>query len=158
MPAGLYFGLGIQRLQDALQGYVRATTPVYLRERKFAPVINTQWAQVGFRIAPTGGEQTGTEDFEIMPAPSMMTMSLHNIGMSGGKLRFGAKQFLISASWVRQRQAATGVPNPKNVFDGQQVLGIVNEGMLYSIEDIQHEVAAGTITSWILVCNSNQLR
>jgi hypothetical protein len=157
MPAGINFGFGIQRLIDAQQRYTRATTEVYLRISAFNEPAEetTQWNQLGFAISPTG-VMTGTRDILIDPPPSVHSMSLHNIGMSGGKLRFGAKQFLISATFVDKWALNLGYSDPKDVF-GESV-GLVNGNLLYSVEDIQHETVTGRIISWLITCNANEIR
>ncbi len=86
----------------------------------------------------------------------MSTLPLRNIGIAGGKLRFGAKCILISSTFVDAQAALLQFTDPKQVFN--QCIGIVNENMLYSVEDMQHEMVGGRIINWILICNANELR
>lgn len=154
MSTGPMFGVGMQMLQDSQLRWKNTTTPVYLRLKNFEPPTGQQWAMLGFSISPSGS--VGTTDVLIDPPPTMNTMSLHNIGILAGKLRFGAKSFLISSTFVNAQQAALGLTDPKLVFT--LCVGLVNENMLYSIEDIQHETVAGQIINWQLICNANELR
>lgn len=155
---GLQFGYGITRLLDAHQRFVRAGYPVYLRLKNFTPVQNEMWAQLGYSIAPTGTAQTGTEDILIDPPPSVASISIHNIGMSAGKLRFGARRFLISQTFVSAQMQAQGLTAARMVWEGPNVLGLVTETLLFSIEDIKHQEVTGTTVSWTLTCNANELR
>ena len=157
MGYGPDFSFGVQRLIGAVQRYTGATTPVYMRFRNYATLPQTQAAMLGLPVTPDPLMVTpGTSDVLVDPPPSMNTLSLHDIGISGGKLRFGAKSFLIQAGWVSAQAQTFGFTDPKLVFN--QAVGVVNENMLYSIEDIQHEAVTGCIVSWILVCNANELR
>lgn len=153
--AGAIYGL--RRLQDLQLNYKRTTTPAYLRYRAFGDIGNRQFAQLGFTIRPDPNvNPVGTTDVPIVPAPTMATMPLRNIGIVGGKLRFGAKSIMISSTFVDAEAARLQFTDPKQVFN--QCLGIVNENMLYSIEDMQHEMVGGRIINWMLVCNANEIR
>jgi hypothetical protein len=157
MAYGPNFAIGLQRLQDARMRYLRTSCPTWIRYKNFGDVRNQQWAQLGFQITPNPADApVGTTDVFIDPWPCHNTMSLHNIGMSGGKLRFGAVQFFISATFITQQAALLGLPDPYQVWE--QVLGLVSENVLFSIEDIQHEDVSGQILNWIIVCNRNELR
>lgn len=148
---------GMQRLQDSQLAYKRTATPAYLRYKKFADIGGNLFAQLGFSIRPDPTTNaTGTKDVLIDPPPTMSTLPLKNIGIPGGKLRYGAKSIMISSTFVDAQAALLGFDDPKLVFN--QCLGIFNEKMLYSIEDIQHEMFGGAILNWILVCNANELR
>ncbi len=63
---------------------------------------------------------------------------------------------LLSATFINAQAARLQFTNPEDVF--RQCLGLVNDGKLYSIEDIQHEQVSGTIINWMLVCNANEMK
>ncbi len=151
-PGAVY---GLRRLQDLQLGYKRTATPAYLRYRNFTSIGNQQFAQLGFTIRPTA-DPVGTNDVLIDPPPTMSTLPLKNIGIAGGKLRFGAKCILISSTFVDKQARQLSLADPKLVFN--QCLGIVNENMLYSIEDMQHEMVGSAIINWVLICNANEIR
>jgi hypothetical protein len=152
MPFGVNFGYGIQRVIDAQQRFLRAGHPVYLRLKNFADTQQQEWSQLGFQITPSGG-QVGTTDVLIAPPPQVEMVSMHNIGMSNGKLMMGARYFVISASFVDAQQAAMSVATQDLVWDSPLVLGLVTDGRLFSIEDRQHKEVAGKTVIWILTCN-----
>jgi hypothetical protein len=153
MPSGLQFGFGMQRLIDAQMRYVRNAHTVYLRLRNFPDLQQvSQAVQLGFAITPSGN-QVGTEDIQIDPPPSVKMISIHNIGQSMGKLRFGARQFLISATFVEQQKALQGLTHQDLVFRGPNVVGLVVDNQLFSIENIAHEELAGHTVIYTLTCN-----
>ena len=157
MSYGSNFAYGLQRLQDLQQNLLRTSAPAWIRYRNFGDVRNKQWAMLGFSITPDpANAPVGTTDVQIVPWPSHNPLSLHNIGMSGGKLRFGAVSFFISATFITGQAALLQFDDPYKVWE--QVLGIVCENKLYSIEDIQHEDISGSLINWILLCNANELR
>lgn len=158
MPPGLNFGLGIARLIAAQQRYTRTTTPVYLRLRGFnaAKTASTQWQQMGFRTTPADGP-LAVQDVLIDPPPSMSTVSMRTIGASGGKLFVGAKVFTVAAEFISAMQRKLSLTDARKVLSDQSV-GLVNEGILYAIVDIQNEVVAGEVTVWVLLCNGAVVR
>ena len=157
MPTGQSFGYGIQRLIDADLRFIRNAHPTYLRLRNFEDLQNNLAIQMGFTLKPIG-EPTGTRDILIQPTPAVRMVSLHNIGQSMGKLRFGARHFIISASFVELMMKMQGITNQDLVWRGQNVVGLALDNQLFSIEDIAHEEAAGRTVVWTLTCNSNEAR
>lgn len=157
MSSGPNIGFGMRYLMDAYQRYMRAQLPVYLRIKNFLDTQNQGYSQLGFRISPSGSA-TGITNILIDPPCSWQMVSLRNIGMSDGKLRFGARYFMVSQTFVLAQQAALGLSDPKLVFEGAQTVGLVTENLLFSIEDTSHEAAGGQIISWILTCNANEIR
>jgi hypothetical protein len=156
MPSGLQFGRGFQRLVDAQMRYVRNAHTVYLRLRNFPDLQQvSQAVQLGFALTPSGaGTNIGTQDIQIDPPPSVKMISIHNIGQSMGKLRFGARQFLISATFVERQVAQQGLTDQDLVFRGPNVVGLVVDNQLFSIENIAHEELAGHTVVWTLTCNA----
>ena len=157
MPSGLQFGYGMRRLVDAHQRFMRLSGPVYLRMRNFDDPQEQPWAQYGFAISPSGSD-VGTTDILIEPQPSWRTVSMHNIGMSQGKLRFGAKEFLISHTFVRAQMSVQGLSDATLVWRGARVVGLVENGLLCSIEQYIPDMLAGDVVTWIITANVGELR
>lgn len=156
MPSYLPFGYGAQRLVDAQQRFIRSGLPVYLRLREFTVVGNEEALQLGFRTQVPGSG--GISDVLIAPPPSTSAVSVHNIGQSNGKLRFGARIFGISATFTEKQVTARSLANQELVWRAKDVVGLVTEGLLFSIEDIKHRDVAGRIVMWFLTCNANELK
>lgn len=156
--SGLNIGFGIQRLVDAQQRYTQASrVPIFMRLRNFVPPTNELYAQLGYTITPGVG-QTGTSDILIAPPPSTRLVSMHNIGMSSGKLRFGARYFIISGTFVNAQQAALGVSTPEHLWMSPQFVGIYAYGVLWSVEQYSSEELGGVPVLWILTCNANEIK
>ena len=157
MSASLSFGYGLQRLIDANQRFTRSGHPVYLRLRNFPDPQVNDWTALGFSISPSGN-LVGTTDVLISPPPGVRAVSVHNIGMSNGKLRFGARTFNISATFVQASMAARGLTTEDACWNGPDVIGLVTDNLLFSIEDINQQVVAGATISYRLTCNSNEVQ
>jgi len=157
MGAGLQIGFGFQRLIDAQQRYMRCGQPVYLRLRNFPDARTLASAQLGFSVSPTGSNK-GTTDVLIDPPPSVVNVSVHNIGQSMGKLRFGARIFRVSATFVERQMETRGLDNADLVWRSADVVGLVCDNLLYSLEDIQNSVVGERAIYWQLTCNCNELR
>lgn len=148
-------GYGIQRLIDQHERTTRAAHPVFIRLRNFPDLQDKTFAQMGFAISPTG-TAVGTQDIVIDPPPAVMMVSIHNIGQSMGKLRFGARKFLISASFVDSLTAKYGYTDQTLWFRSSTVVGLVLDLQLFSIEDVWHEELSGRTVSWGVLCNSTE--
>lgn len=158
MSAGPYIGFGIRRILDAQLNYVRNSLPVFLRIRRFAqPVSATLAGQLGFAISPTGAS-TGTLDLQVLPPPAVRMLSMHNIGMSGGKLLMGAREFMISQTFVESNAQLLGTTPDINFWTNTLVVGLVTEGKLFSIDDIGHEEAGNVTIVWTLRGNGTVLK
>lgn len=155
---GINASYGIRRLIDSYENLVRGSHPTYLRIRDFPPIDDNEWAQLGFTIAPTGDNNPndeGTTDILIRPQPAVLPVSVHNIGQSMGKLRFGARIFTISQTFVIQQYNALGLAGTQDmIWRDEKIVGLVNEQRLFSIEDIQSEQAFGQTVTWVLTCNA----
>lgn len=164
MPYNVQFGIGIRRLLDAQQSYMRNSFPFYLRIKNFADTQPQTWSQLGFAIAPTGTPNTGVTDIPIKPPPYIRMVSQRNILMSEGKLRFGARVIHISGTFVDAQVRAQGITGAtweqkqNLVWRAPSVVGLVSEGLLFSIEDIAHEELAGQTINWLLTCNAGEIR
>jgi hypothetical protein len=155
---GLNLGFGVQRLIDAQQRYIQnSRTPIMFRLRNFVPPQNQLYAQLGFTIAPSGS-MTGTSDIQITPPPMTKLISQHNIGMSEGKLRFGAREFVISGSFVDAMQSALGLSSPDQVWWCPQVVGIFAYGILFTIEQYAPEEIGGQSILWTLRTNAGEIK
>ena|ERR1035438_4315153 len=137
--SGPNLGYGIQRLLDANLRFLQAGHPTWLRVRNFPDIQAQPYAQLGFSISPTGQYgQTGVTDIAIQPQPAVEPVSAHNIAKSLGMLREGAKEFVISATWVNQqiRRAGGTINNSTDedlVFRGPQVIGILYDNSIFQI-------------------------
>lgn len=158
MPYGPNFGFGAQRLIDSNQRFMRGGGPVYLRLRNFPDIQEDAFAQLGFAIAPTGTELVGTTDVLIDPPCSVEPVSVRDIGRSMGKLRFGARVFTVSGSFVDAQVSAQGLCDQALVWRGSNVVGLVTDNLLFSIEDVVHKELAGKTVLWLLTCNSNEIK
>lgn len=156
MGFGVQFGYAVQHLIDTQLNWTRAAHPVYLRLRNFVDFETSLAGGMGFAISPSGADtfNSGTTDILISPPPAITPISVHNIGQSVGKLRFGAKMFLISATFVEKQVSEQSLANQDLVWRGQNVVGLVNDSQLFSIEDVKKKEAAGRTVAWVLTCNS----
>jgi hypothetical protein len=151
-------GYGVQRLIDAQQRYTQnSRMPVLLRLRNFSSQQSQLYAQLGYVLTPSAGT-AGFIDVPIQPPPSMRMVSQHNIGMSAGKLRFGARDYIVTGSFVQAQQSALGLARPELVWIGAQTVGIVADNQLFSIEQYVHEEIGGMSVVWTLTCNANELK
>ena len=104
------------------------------------------------------GCNKGFTDILIDPPPNIEMVSMHNIGQSGGKLRFGARIVTVSQGFVAQQAAAQGLTDQNLVWRGPQVVGLVSESLMFSIVDINHSELSATSVYWYLTCNVSELR
>ena len=154
MGFGINFGLGIQRLVDAQQKYMRAGAPVYLRVRNTLPDQSNDAEGLGFPVAASGAMVGGTTDILISPPPAVNVLSIGAIGMSGGQLRLGARNFLISGTFVREIAQRFSFPDLMEVWRSGLVVGLVTENVLYAIVGVpsSDDVAALSVT-WMVTGN-----
>jgi hypothetical protein len=151
-------------LLDANLRFLQAGHPTWLRVRNFPDIQSQPYAQLGFSISPTGQYgQTGTTDISIQPPAAVEPISSYNIGKSMGMLREGAKQFVISATWVDQQVRRMGgvVNNPTDedlVFRGPQVVGLLYENSIFQIAKYQKKQLGSKTISWIIQANGAEVR
>ena len=159
MSFGVNFGYAVQHLVDSQLNWSRAAHPVYLRLKNFPDPQSDLAAGMGFVPAPSGAGplDSGTKDVLIQPPPAVTPVSLHNIGQSMGKLRFGAKVFVVSATFVSRQKTVRRLTNNDLVWRDPSTVGLVMDGLLFSIEDIKHKEAAGHTVAWLLTCNSSEI-
>lgn len=137
---------------DVFQNYMQDALPCYLI-RKATNAENTDYASLGFQISVTGG-QGGYTTQQILPMPEVEDVSTHDIGMSGGRLQFGARKFTISDTFVRNQMAALGLTDPYLVFRDPLVLGILYNGRLFAIEILVHDDFGGEALVWTVTGNA----
>ena len=114
------------------------------------------YGQIGFMPAVTGA-LSGFQDIPVDPPPDVQEVSLHNIGIMGGRLNFGARRFLISNLFVLNQMVARNLTDPYQVFRDPLVIGLYYNQRLFSIESITHEDVGGETTLWSLVANSSEI-
>ena len=160
---GLLFSAGLEMLFDGQQRFVRSGLEVFIRCQNFQSEGDFQ--EVGVPWSPTGTASAngavGFTDILIDPPPDVKTVSTHDIGLSGGRLMFGAKKFLISHTFVyNMRLQYPAIKDDYDVFrnwDGDTpVIGIVNDNRLFSIEEIVPDSIAGRRISWTITANFNE--
>lgn len=152
---GQLFGAGTRFLLDQQQRFTRAGLPVFLRIKNFDDA-GEEYVKLGFQYSPTGGQQTGFDDVPITPPPEVREVSLHNIGLNQTRLRFGAKYFVISHSFVLIQMNKMQVTDPYKVWDNPRLVGLLYQNQLFEIVSPTHEDVAGEIVSWTLLCNAQE--
>lgn len=162
---GSFYTCGLQGLIDNQLLGGNTSSPVYLRIRNYSPdtesLAASPAAQMGFSLSASDG---GTVDELIQcPPASVQFVSMYNIGNSGGKLRFGARKFTISQTFVSAMMAKYSIPVVKpiyglDLFEGNQTVGLVTDGVLFSIEGINHEGVASQPFLWFITANANETK
>jgi hypothetical protein len=148
---------GIRSLADTFLRYFQPGLPVYLRYQNIEPptVSGVNYAQLGFMPSVSGG-QGGITDVLIDPPADVKEVSLHNIGILGGRLNFGARTFLISNLFVQNTMNAMGYTDPYQVWRDPAVMGLYYNNRLFSIESITHEEVGSETTLWNIIGNSSE--
>lgn len=141
----------LRNMMDNWLRYFQPGLPVYLRVQNVSVDTEDAFA-LGFQ--PTVSGDSGITDYLISPPAEVLPVSTHDIGMSGGRLQFGAKTFSISNTWVLQRMSQMGYTDPYQVWRDPSVVGFYHDGRLYAIESVVHRDLASQAVIWQLVCNS----
>ena len=162
---GVPFGFGVRFLYDSHLQFWRPGLPVALRIRNFSTPADG-YAELGFEFSPTGtiADQSGFTDIRIVPQPEVKEVNLRDIGLNQAKLMFGAKNFIISQTFVLKRMNAMGYQDPIQVFRDPSVIGIAYPAVpvnnqqvrLFSIESITHDEIAGQTLAYTLLCNAQE--
>lgn len=166
-----FFSEGLQGLIDGQQRYLRPGLEAFLRVQNFPPTGDFQ--EVGVPFVPTGPAalKAGFSDILIDPPPEVKSISAHNIGLSNGRLVFGATEFRISGTFVQNiREQYPTVLTAYDVFrnwDGginqtpdtqtAAVIGIVYSNWMYSIETIGRKVVGDRTVLWVVQGNAHEL-
>jgi hypothetical protein len=159
-------GYGLARIIDSMTRFSQpGSGPSFLRVKNFNDSPSPQspvYAQLGFTFTPTAtGALTGFTDYQIDPPPVMRLISMHNLAMAvaaGTNLREGARDILISNTFVMANMAIRGLTDPKQVFEDESTLGIVANGIIVSIESIMPDYAYGSAITWTIRGNANEIR
>lgn len=164
---GIPFAQGLEMILDAHLNYTRGALSVYLRVLNFP--ATGDFIEVGLSYRPTGVDEgnSGFTDILILPPPGTKPMSYFDIGISGGRLQFGARKFYVSDTFVdlvlQTYPKIIGRYNVWRNWDGDNgipgsasVVGIIYNNQLYSIVDIGRTEIAGKTINWILTCNSSE--
>ena len=160
---GGLFAQGLIGLLDGQQRYVRSEEMCFLRLQNFKN--DGDFQEVGVPYAPTGVEKakTGFTDILIDPPPETIDTPNKDIGLSGGKLMFGARDFIVSVTFVLDiMEKYPDIDDPIDVFrkfDGNTpVIGLIYSNQLWSIESIVSRELGGQIISFKLSCNALENR
>jgi hypothetical protein len=145
---------GIRSLADTFLRYFQPGMPCYLRMQQ-VDAAGTPYGQIGFMPAVTGA-MSGFQDILVDPPAEVTEVSLHNIGIMGARLQFGARRFLISNLFVINQMEEQELKDPYQVWRGPLVMGLFYNQRLFSIESITHEDIGSETTLWNLVCNSHE--
>lgn len=145
---------GIRSLADTWMRYWQPGLKCYLRMQEQTN-ISSDYSALGFMPSVTGAPG-GITDIPIDPPPDVQDVSLHNIGIMGGRLNFGARTFLISHTFVLNMIKKFQLTDPYQVWRSNSVVGLYYNSRLFSIESITHEEVGGETTFWKLICNSNE--
>ena len=160
---------GITRLID---GQLRFLQPggqqdfAALRVKKFAdsaPNVPV-YSQLGFIFTPTSPNPatTGFTDYRIDPPPVVRLLSVRNLTEAnalGVKLLAGARDVLISETFVRAQMTLRNFTDPKQVFEDDTTVGIiVNNKIIVSLDSIMPDYAFGNSVTWTIRGNASELR
>jgi hypothetical protein len=147
---------------DGQLRYTRGGLQCFLRAQNFQP--EGDWQEVGVSFAPTGtaAAMTGFTDILIDPPPAVTAISSHDIGLSGGRLQFGARRFFISDTFVSNMMLQyPNITDPYDVFRNWDtktpVIGFVYDNRMFSIVDINPRELAGQRISWTVTANFNEI-
>lgn len=145
----------LRNILDNHQRFTKAGLKVFLRIQSTADTDqDAKFQTFGYIWAPTGSQQTGFDDVLIQPPPDVMAVSQRTIGLSANKLRFGAHKFVISHTFIMARMVIRQITDPAGVFTDSQVIGLVHNSRIYSIDTWEPNYAGGGIISWDVVGNA----
>src|SRR6266700_7565750 len=132
---------GLRSLADCFLRYWQPGLPVYLR-RQNVQDTEADYSTLGFQPSVSGGVG-GFTDTTIDPPADVTEVSLHNIGILGGHLHFGARTFLISDLFVQNQMQLFGYTDPYLVWRDTSVVGLLYNQRLFSLDSITHEEVGG---------------
>ena len=148
---------GLRSLADTFLRYYQPGLQVFLRIQN-QPTAPDDYSALGFMPSVTGGQsQSGVTDILIDPPADVTEVSLHNIGILGARLNFGARTFIISDTFVTNRMQLMGYTDPYQVWRDASVVGLLYNNRLFAIESVTHEEVGGATTLWKLIGNSLEL-
>jgi hypothetical protein len=150
------FAEGMRMMTDGQQSFIRAGLEVYLRLQNFDSSGDFQEMGIPQAATPTSG--AGFTDIIIDPPPQVLDVSMHDIGMSGGRLLIGARSFIVSHSFVlKVREENPDIPDNIAVWSAWDssatVVGILYENRMHDIVYYTHKEIGGETISWKIFCN-----
>jgi hypothetical protein len=145
---------GIRSLADCFLRYYQPSGTLYLR-RQNVQDQSSDYSALGFQPAVSGG-LGGFTDTLIDPPADVQEVSLHNIGILGGHLHFGARIFIISHTFVLNQIQLYNYTDPYLVWRDTPVVGLYYNQRLFSMDSITHEEVGGHTTLWKIVGNSHE--
>src|SRR6266566_839369 len=146
---------GLRSLADCFLRYWQPGLPVYLRRQNVQDTAK-DYAALGFQ-PPVINNQGGFSDTIIDPPPDVQDVSMHNIGILGSRLNFGARTFLISDLFVLNQMQLMSYTDPYLVWRDTPVVGLFYNQRLFSLESITHEEVGGATTLWKIIGNAMEL-
>jgi hypothetical protein len=158
---GILYASGLEMVLDGQLRYTRGGLQCFLRAQNFQ--AQGDWQEVGVSFSPTGTAlaQTGFTDILIDPPPAVTAISSRDIGLSGGRLQFGARKFFISNTFVSNMMDKYQITDPYDVFRNWDaktpVIGIVYDNRMFSIVDPVPREIAGERISWTVTANYNEI-
>jgi len=171
MGTGGLFGEGLQLMVDGQQRFIRGGLQCFLRVQNFAPTGDFQELGLTIVASGSGEEGLGFTDIYIDPPPDVIDVSYHDIGISNGKLMFGAKKFQISATFIENiLEMYPAILDSYDVlrdWDGginqtgaqtASIIGLVYGDRMYSIESIFQNITGGKTIQWIVTANVHELQ
>lgn len=155
MPGGEGMAWGLRSLADGFFRYYQPSTVCYLRKQN---ILNSpgDYSSLGFQVTVTGNQLSGITDIQIDPPADVQDVSMHNIGVLGGRLNFGARIFLISHTFVQAQIDLNNYTEARQVWRDKSVIGLFYNKRLYSIESITTETVGSSTTLWKLICNTQE--
>lgn len=142
---------------DANQKFTDPGYKVYLR-LKNEDEGSKEFAEYGFQVAVTDDSTSGFTDIEIYPSPYVSKVSLHDIGLNSAKLFFGAAEFAVSGNFVTELARVLGYEDEYQVFRNTNVIGLMYNNRLYSIESAVPEATADETIYWSILCNAQETK
>ena len=158
MPYGSF---GIRRIIDQQLRFRGPGSAAWLRVKNFTDPSNV--TDHGFIYTPpaSGNQQAGYTDYPIQPPPVVQQVSMHNLGMAaaaGVNLREGARNIMITQTWVEAQKQIRNLKSDRQVFEAPEVIGIVTADLLVSIEYAYPDHAYGHLVNWYLLGNASELK
>jgi hypothetical protein len=154
------FNFGLRSLYDTQLRFFQPGLPCYLRIDNLSPdVRGTVGSVAALGFQPTvSGNLSGVTDILIDPPPEVKEVPWRNIGLNLARLRFGARIFTISHTFVANRQALLAFTDPEQVFRDASVQGILYSGRIYNMESVTHEDLAGQPIIWTIIGNAIEVQ
>lgn len=142
----------IRRIQDCHLSFTKPGLKVYMRLKNVVD-NDMDYVRLGFQWAPTGTQVVGYTDIQISPPPDVYAVSSRTIGVSGGRLQFGAHHFVISHTWVMQQMAQRGLSDARAVFREAAVVGLVYDKRLFDITELLPDSMSDQTIRWDITGN-----